>query len=167
MFFKYLNGGFDRRHLVLSSLWFHSEFLQFTSFGVSLICGDLFDRELINFGLKINPFGIWVHWKKKLFEKIRVSKIYFSGIGIIIIYNDFANDISYSPYHIGSEILRDWFFSQFFESKISVKNSDQSYTTSCQRLFNKLFALKNQPWGTLKNWKFQNPTTGKLNTLLK
>ena len=61
MFFKYLNG-FDRRHLVLSSLWFHSEFLQFTSLGVSLICGDLFDRELINFGLKINPFGIWVHW---------------------------------------------------------------------------------------------------------
>ena len=71
MFFKYLNG-FDRRHLVLSSLWFHSEFLQFTSLGVSLICGDLFDRELINFGLKINPFGIWVHWflkKKSVYRK--------------------------------------------------------------------------------------------------
>ena len=76
MFFKYLNG-LDRRHLVLSSLWFHSEFLQFTSLGVSLICGDLFDRELINFGLKINPFGIWVHW---FLKKIRVSKIYFPAL---------------------------------------------------------------------------------------
>ena len=82
MFFKYLNG-LDRRHLVLSSLWFHSEFLQFTSLGVSLICGDLFDRELINFGLKINPFGIWVHlvfeksvYRKSIFQRSSESLRY-------------------------------------------------------------------------------------------